>query len=136
MTEQNTATTETLATQVVGNPAITLDAEALPENRTLWGDVWRQYRNHRGAMVGTVVFFAIIFLVVFGSYIHDVDPQFLDIRNKNQGMSWAHPFGTDNLGRDMLAQVIAGGRVSLLVGVVAMALSLLLGALIGVIDSH
>ena len=104
----------------------------LQDHRSLWGDVWRQFRTHKGAMVGMFIFVGIVLLVVFGSYIHTVDPQFLDIRNKNQGMSWAHPFGTDNLGRDMLAQIIAGGRVSLLVGVIAMALSIFLGALIGV----
>lgn len=108
--------------------------EPLQEHRSLWGDVWRQFKNHKGAMVGSGVFLFIVFMVVFGPLIHTVDPQLLDIRNKNQGMSLAHPFGTDNLGRDMLAQVMAGGRVSLLVGVVAMALSLVLGALIGVLS--
>ncbi len=108
-------------------------ADALHPHRSHWGDVWRQFRTHKGAMVGTFVFVGIILVVVFGSYFHTIDPQFLDIRNKNQGMSFAHPFGTDNLGRDMLAQVIAGGRVSLLVGVVAMALSLVLGAIVGVL---
>ncbi|MFD0916835.1 ABC transporter permease [Pseudahrensia aquimaris] len=110
--------------------------EAQQQHRSLWGDVWRQYRRHKGAMAGTIIFLGIVILVVFGSYIHDLDPQFLDIRNKNQGMSWAHPFGTDNLGRDMLAQVIAGGRVSLLVGIVAMALSLVLGAFVGVVAGY
>lgn len=107
--------------------------QPMQEHRSLWTDVWRQYKQHKGAMAGTFIFLFIVLVVVFGDLIHTVDPQFLDIRNKNQGMSFAHPLGTDNLGRDMLAQVIAGGRVSLLVGVVAMALSLVLGALIGVL---
>ena len=123
---------------VVGEAAVPFDrtsdaGEALHGHRSLWGDVWREFRNHKGAMAGTAVFGFIILVVCFGGFIHDVDPQFLNIRDKNQGMSWAHPLGTDNLGRDMLAQLIAGGRVSLLVGVVAMLLSLFLGALIGVI---
>jgi peptide/nickel transport system permease protein len=75
-------------------------------------------------------------VVVFGPYIHTIDPQFLDIRNKNLSPSWEHPMGTDNLGRDTLAQVMAGGRVSLLVGVVAMLLSLLVGATIGVLAGY
>ena len=53
--------------------------------------------------------------------------------SKNQGPSLAHPFGTDNLGRDMFAQVLAGGRISLAVGFTAMALSLVLGTLVGVL---
>ena len=72
----------------------------------------------------------------FGPYIHDVDPQFLNIKDKNQGPSFAHPMGTDNLGRDTFAQVLAGGRVSLLVGVTAMALSVILGALVGVLAGY
>ena len=74
--------------------------------------------------------------VIFGPYIHDVDPQFLNIKDKNQGPSFAHPMGTDNLGRDTFAQVLAGGRVSLLVGVTAMALSVILGALVGVLAGY
>ncbi|MEM9012115.1 MAG: ABC transporter permease [Pseudomonadota bacterium] len=105
-------------------------------HRSLWGDVWRQYRAHRGALAGTGVFLAIVAIVLFGPYVHTTDPQFLDIANKNQGMSWEHPMGTDNLGRDMLAQVIAGGRVSLAVGVTAMLLSIFLGTLIGVLAGY
>ncbi len=107
--------------------------EEMPEHRSLWGDVWSQFRTHKGALLGTLVFFFIVAVVVFGPYIHTLDPQFLDIRNKNLSPSWEHPMGTDNLGRDTLAQVMAGGRVSLLVGVVAMLLSLVVGAAIGVL---
>ena len=107
--------------------------EEMPEHRSLWRDVWLQFRTHKGAMVGAVVFLFIVFMVVFGPYIHTIDPQYLDIRNKNLSPSWEHPMGTDNLGRDTLAQVMAGGRVSLLVGVVAMLLALLLGAVVGVL---
>ena len=106
------------------------------KHRSLWGDVWRQFRAHRGAMIGAVVFGLILFTVIFGPYIHTIDPQFLNIRARNQGMSWAHPFGTDNVGRDMLAQVMAGGRTSLAVGVAAMALSLVLGTLVGVLAGY
>ena len=107
--------------------------DEMPEHRSLWGDVWSQFRTHKGALVGTLVFFFIVLVVVFGPYIHTIDPQYLDIVNKNLSPSWEHPMGTDNLGRDTLAQVMAGGRVSLLVGVVAMLLSLVLGAAIGVL---
>ncbi len=113
-----------------------ITAEEMPEHRSLWGDVWSQFRTHKGALVGTIVFLLIVMVVVFGPYLHTIDPQFLDIRNKNLSPSWEHPMGTDNLGRDTLAQVMAGGRVSLLVGVVAMLLSLLVGATIGVLAGY
>jgi peptide/nickel transport system permease protein len=102
-------------------------------HRSLWLDVWHQFRSHKGAMAGVGVFAFIVLAVLLGPYIHDIDPQYLDYRAKNQGMSLAHPMGTDNLGRDMFAQVLAGGRTSLAVGVTAMALSLSLGTLVGVI---
>jgi peptide/nickel transport system permease protein len=103
-------------------------------SRTLWGDVWRQFRRHPGAMTGAAVFLLIVIGVLVGPYIHTVDPKFLDYKAKNSGMTWAHPMGTDNLGRDMFAQVLAGGRVSLAVGVSAMLLSILLGTLIGILS--
>ena len=110
--------------------------EEMPQHRSLWGDVWAQYRTHKGALIGTLVFLTIVLIVVAGPFVHTVDPQFLDILSQNLPPSWEHPMGTDNLGRDTLAQVMAGGRVSLLVGVVAMALSLLLGAAIGVLAGY
>ncbi len=102
-------------------------------HRSLWSDVWYQYRQHKGALIGTAVFLLILFTVLVGPFIHTIDPQLLDILDKNQGPSLKHPMGTDNLGRDTLAQVMAGGRVSLAVGITAMLLSLVLGTLIGVI---
>ena len=110
--------------------------EPLKEHRSLWMDVWLQYRTHTGALIGTAVFLFIVLAVIIGPFFHTVDPTYLDYRAKNLGMTWDHPLGTDNLGRDMLAQVLAGGRVSLLVGFTAMALSILFGALIGVLAGY
>ena len=103
------------------------------QHRSLARDVWRQFWRHKGALGGAAVFALIAIAVLFGSVIHGVDPQYLDYRAKNQGMSFAHPLGTDNLGRDMFARVLAGGRLSLTVGVAAMALSLTLGTCVGVL---
>ena len=103
------------------------------QHRSLARDVWRQFWRHKGALGGAAVFALIAVAVLFGSVLHGVDPQYLDYRAKNQGMSLAHPLGTDNLGRDMFARVLAGGRLSLTVGVAAMALSLTLGTCVGVL---
>jgi peptide/nickel transport system permease protein len=105
-------------------------------HRSLWMDVWLTYSTHVGALVGTGVFLFIVLAVIFGPMIHDVDPGFLDYSARNVTASWEHPMGTDNLGRDMLAQVLAGGRVSLAVGVTAMLLSVALGALVGVLAGY
>jgi len=106
------------------------------KGRTLWGDVWDQYKTHKGALVGTAVFLFILFAVFLGPYIYKVDPQYLNIRVKNQGPSMAHLLGTDQLGRDMLAQVLHGGRVSMAVGVIAMAISLLVGTMVGLLAGY
>jgi len=118
-----------------GGPAL-VAAPEMPRHRSQWADVWRQFASHRGALAGMAVFLFIILLCTLGAFLHDVDPQKLDIRAKNQVMTWEHPLGTDNLGRDMLAQIIAGGQVSLAVGVTAMLLSLLVGTLIGVLSGY
>ncbi|MFO6462947.1 ABC transporter permease [Jannaschia sp. KMU-145] len=105
--------------------------------RSQWWDVWDQFRTHKGAMFGAVVFMAIVALVLLGPLVWDMESGVkTDMRSRNQGMSWAHPLGTDRLGRDMFARMIAGGRISLAVGLTAMGLSLVLGTLIGVLAGY
>lgn len=111
-------------------------APASRRHRSLWADVWRQFRTHRGAMAGVFVFAFIVLAVAFGPMIHTTDPGFLNFRARNAPMSWAHPLGADNLGRDVLAQVLAGGRTSLAVGITAMLISIALGALVGVLAGY
>jgi peptide/nickel transport system permease protein len=96
----------------------------------------RKFAAHKGGVAGLIVFVAILVVVYLGPLIHTVDPNKIDIRAKNQGPSLLHPFGTDNLGHDMLAQVMAGGQISLAVGMTAMLLSLLLGTLVGVVSGY
>ncbi|MFD1746825.1 ABC transporter permease [Rhizobium helianthi] len=103
---------------------------------TPFGMFWRKFRRHKGGVAGLIVFTAILLTVYVGPLIHTIDPNKIDIRAKNQGPSLAHPFGTDNLGHDMLAQVMAGGQISLAVGITAMLLALLLGTLVGVLSGY
>lgn len=106
-----------------------------PEH-SLWTDVWAAFRRHRGAMAGMVIFAAIVLCVVFGPMLYTTDPQFIDVRARNAPPSLTHPMGTDNIGRDLFAQVLQGGRVSLAVGVIAMLISLVIGTLVGVIAGY
>ncbi|MCB1453207.1 MAG: ABC transporter permease, partial [Rhizobiaceae bacterium] len=101
--------------------------------RSQWRDVWDQFKTHRGALVGAGIFAFIVLAVVVGPLIWPFDAQFIDIRSRNQGPSFSHPLGTDQLGRDMLARMMAGGKVSVAVGITAMLLSLVLGTAIGVL---
>ena len=101
--------------------------------RSKWRDVWDQFKIHKGAVLGGIVFLLIVLSVFLGPLLWSIDPSYIDIRARNQGPSLAHPFGTDQLGRDTLARMMAGGQTSVFVGITAMALSLLLGTLIGVL---
>lgn len=109
-----------------------------------WQDVWHQFRKHKGAVFGGGFLLFITLAVLLGPYIWQVDPQKLDIRNKNMRpiytaiwdgtakVGWTKPLGSDQLGRDILAQMLAGGRASMAVGWAAMILSLMIGTAIGV----
>ena len=78
----------------------------------------------------------IVLAVFIGPWFWPYDATFIDIRARNQGPSWAHPLGTDQLGRDMLARMMAGGQTSVSVGITAMLLALILGSLIGVMAGY
>ncbi|MEE2861037.1 MAG: ABC transporter permease [Pseudomonadota bacterium] len=104
--------------------------------RSQWRDVWRQFRSHRGAMVGLVIFVSIILFVSVGPLIWTIDPTYVDIRARNSGFSLAHPLGTDQLGRDLLARLMAGGQVSIAVGLTAMIIAIFIGSLVGVTSGY
>ena len=110
-------------------------AEARPP-RSQWRNVWDQFRTHRGAVWGMGFFIFVVLAVTLGPQVWTIDAQYIDIRARNQGPSLAHPMGTDQLGRDTLARVLMGGQVSMAVGIAAMALSLVLGAAIGVVAGY
>ena len=113
---------------------MTNTAEPLPQQpaRSKWRDVWDQFKKHKGALIGGIIFFTIVILVMVGPWVWPYEANEINIRLRNQSPSWAHPFGTDQLGRDTFARMIAGGKTSISVGIAAMALSLMLGSLIGV----
>lgn len=114
------------------------------EPRSQWRDVWDQFRRHKGALIGGGFLLFITLFVLIGPLIWQVDPKALDIRNKDlrpiytalwdsdAKVLWSRPFGTDNLGRDIMATLIAGGQASLAVGWAAMILSLVIGTTVGV----
>ena len=111
----------------------TMNTALSDKHRSHWADVRDQFLTHRGATLGMIFFVFVCLAVLFGPFLWTLEPQTIDIRAKNQGPSLAHPMGTDQLGRDTFAQVLAGGQVSLAVGVTAMFLSLVLGTLVGVL---
>jgi len=104
--------------------------------RSQWWDVWDQFKTHRGAMISAVVFLIILFAVVFGEALWHFDATFIDIRSRNQGPSWAHPLGTDEIGRDILVRLLYGGRISLIVGLTAAFASAVIGTMVGLLAGY
>ncbi|MCC8957121.1 ABC transporter permease [Bradyrhizobium sp. Pear77] len=96
-----------------------------------WRETWRRYRRHRPAVVSAVLLLLLIAAVVIGPFIWRVSISDIDVVAGMQGPSVAHPFGTDDLGQDLLARMIYGGRISLAVGLAAMLVSVFVGTLIG-----
>ncbi len=119
------------------NP-VTLEIPELDQqkHRSLWGDVWVQFRKHKGAMAGVAILIFLILFVTVGPAIYDVDPTYIDVVAANSKPSRAHPFGTDNLGRDTLARCMAGGRISMAVGITAMLISMFVGTVIGLFSGY
>ena len=106
------------------------------QNSGKWLDVWTQFKKHKGAFVGSIVFLIIALTVLVGPFFWIFEANEINIRERNQGPSWLHPLGTDQLGRDTFARMIAGGQTSITVGLAAMALSIFLGSCIGVIAGY
>ena len=103
---------------------------------SLWAETWRRFRRHRLAIFGASVLALLVAGVLVGPFVYRVPIDEIDFKAKLQGPSRAHPLGTDDLGQDVLARMLYGGRISLAVGVVAMLISLILGTAIGATAGH
>lgn len=107
-----------------------VDLRVKPQ-RSLWGNAWLQFRKHKLAMAGLVLFIFMLLATFVGSPLYPQDIDTIDFAVSGASMSSAHPFGTDSLGRDILARILWGGRISLAVGIVAALLAIILGTTIG-----
>jgi peptide/nickel transport system permease protein len=99
----------------------------------LWVDAWQRFRRHRLAILGALVLLAMVVAMIAGPLVYGVPIDEIDFKSKLRGPSWAHPLGTDDLGQDLLARMLYGGRISLAVGVVAMLIAVILGVLVGAV---
>jgi len=96
-----------------------------------WGEAWRRFRRHRLAVFSLGVLALLVAAVVLGPVLWRMPIDAIDFSATMQGPSLAHPFGTDDLGQDLLARTLYGGRISLAVGLAAMGMAVLLGVSIG-----
>ncbi len=98
-----------------------------------WGEAWRRFRKHRLAVVSAAVLGLLILAVLVGPFIWRVPIDEIDFTARLQGPSWEHPLGTDDLGQDLLARILYGGRISLAVGFTAMLVAVFLGTFVGAV---
>jgi peptide/nickel transport system permease protein len=121
-------------TEVVPAPAV-----AIPRRKaakTLWQETWRRFRRHHLAIAGVIILSVMVAAVLVGPLVWRVPINDIDFKAKLKGPSWAHPLGTDDLGQDLLARMLYGGRISLAVGVAAMLIAISVGTAVGAIAGH
>ena len=100
--------------------------------RSQWRDVLHRLTRNKLAMLGLVIVLVLVLAAVFADFVAPYDPDVQDYTNMKAYPSFAHPLGTDDVGRDTLSRIIYGGRVSLLVSILSIVFGLVVGGIIGV----
>ena len=106
-------------------------ANAVRPPRSLWSDAWYQFRRHKLAMAGLGVLLLLVLGTLVGPFVYRTPINVIDFKVAIEGPSPDHLFGTDDLGRDLLARALWGGRVSIAVGLTAVLIAITLGTTIG-----
>jgi peptide/nickel transport system permease protein len=98
-----------------------------------WAEAWRRFKRHRMAYYSLWVLAALALAVLLGPLVYKVGINEIDFKARLAPPSATHWMGTDDLGRDLLARMLYGGRISLAVGLAAMLMALTVGVVIGAI---
>lgn len=114
-----------------GQPAREQTETRLCRSRGLWSDAWRTLVRNRPAIFGLSIVVALVGVAIFGTALAPHDPNRQNLDNIKAPPSWEHLFGTDQLGRDYLSRILAGGRTALLVGATVTLISCALGVVLG-----
>ncbi|MDQ2682137.1 MAG: ABC transporter permease [Chloroflexota bacterium] len=112
-----------------------LDPIAGKKHRSLWNNAWRQFKHHRLAVAGLILLITFILATMVGSVIYPRDKDYIDFMQSSVGPfeTWTYPLGTDTLGRDILARILWGGRISLAVGIISAMVAVGFGTIVGAI---
>ena len=110
-------------------------ANSLAESSTMSMGVWRRFRRHPGAIFGMIVLF-ILLVMALAAPLSPYDPEASEMTARYEAPSASHIMGTDALGRDLFTRILYGGRVSLTVGVLVVALSILIGVPVGALAGY
>ncbi|ASM75149.1 MULTISPECIES: ABC transporter permease [Roseobacteraceae] len=124
---------------------INIDAQGTPAEvaHTVASRIWRMAFASIEFRIGMTVFVLLFLAAAFYPELSGIDPTKMNIRSKlmppvfmGEGWSWAHPLGTDQLGRDMLSRTLVGLRYSLLIGITTTMLMLAVGAIVGMFAGY
>ncbi len=119
----------------VGEPVPQVGTAGAPVRQTsLWSDAWHRYVGNRGALLAGIVFVLVLLYCLIWPIVSPYDPNEISFADRSNGPSLAHPFGTDNFGRDLLTRTAVGGRVSIGIGFAATFAILAIGILYGSIS--
>ena len=108
------------------------------KQRSMFVETWKRLRKNKGAMIGLFIVVVLFLLAIFAGVIFDYDTDVIG-QNYNellQEPSWKHPFGTDEMGRDLLARIIYGSRASLFISFAAVCLAAVIGCFFGAISGY
>ncbi len=101
-----------------------------------WIVVWRRLRKNKRAMIGLYIVVIVFLLAILAPVVSPYSPTKISLKNKLDAPSSAHWLGTDKLGRDVLARIIYGSRISILVGIIAVGISGTIGIFLGAIAGY
>lgn len=122
---------------MTASPNASADAPLLMrKRRTPLGDAWRTLRRNPTAMIGLAIMIFWLLVALLTPVLPLQDPNTQDLANRLQPPSWSHPFGTDDLGRDMISRVAWGSRKSVPAGLVVVFLAALVGCTFGAIAGY
>lgn len=97
---------------------------------------WKRFKKNRLAVIGGVIVLALFIIAIFAPVVSPYNPNSIDVRHILESPDIRHPFGTDELGRDILSRIIWGSRISLSVGFVAVGISSIIGIFLGAISGY
>jgi len=121
------------ATASPGGGAGPLAGGRKPVSNSPWAEAWRRFKRHRLAFFSLWLLGILSLMVLLGPMFYKVGINDIDFTARLSGPSATHPLGTDDLGRDLLARMLYGGRISLAVGLAAMLTGIVIGVIIGAI---
>ncbi|SHF12378.1 oligopeptide ABC transporter permease [Clostridium fallax] len=101
-----------------------------------WVIAWRRLKKNKLAMSGLIILIVLIVIAVVGPMVYSQSWETTNLTNSLQAPSAKHPLGTDQVGRDVLARLMYGGRISLSVGVVAVVIQVLIGSVLGIVAGY